>query len=190
MSRNARNAKKKYREKFGIRIPRNVREALLFDKMNGDSKWAEAIKKEMDALARLHCFKFMPPNHKLNKSDGWQFAPLHMIFEIKQQDLRHKARFVVGGHVVDASQYVTYSSTIQNISVRLLMLVAVQNGLDLMAGDIGNAFPTAPCTEKVWSVAGPEFGDRQGSVVILQRALYGLKTSSRAFHEFLADLLR
>ena len=126
----------------------------------------------MEALNRLNCFKFMPPNHKLNKQDGWQFAPLHMIFEIKQQDVRHKARFVVGGHVVDASMYVTYSSTIQDLSVRLLMLVAVQNGLDLMAGDIGNAFPTAPCTEKVWSVAGPEFGDKQGAVIILQCALY------------------
>ena len=190
MSKNARNAKIKHREKFGIRIPSNVREALLFDKLNGNTKWADAILKEMNALERLHCFKFMPPSHKLSKKDGWQFAPLHMIFEIKQQDLRHKARFVVGGHVVDASQHVTYSSTIQDLSVRLLMLVAVQNGLDLMAGDIGNAFPTAPCAEKVWSVAGPEFGDKQGSVVILQRALYGLKTSSRAFHEFLADLLR
>ena len=190
MSKNARNAKIKHREKFGIRIPNNVREALLFDKLNGDTKWADAIAKEMGALERLHCFKFMPPNHKLSRKDGWQYAPLHMIFEIKQQDLRHKARFVVGGHVVDASQHITYSSTIQSLSVRLLMLVAVQNGLDLMAGDIGNAFPTAPCAEKVWSVAGPEFGQRQGAVVILQRALYGLKTSSRAFHEFLADLLR
>ena len=45
MSKNARNAKIKHREKFGIRIPNNVREALLFDKLNGDTKWADAIAK-------------------------------------------------------------------------------------------------------------------------------------------------
>ena len=72
-----------------------------------------------------------------------------MVFDIKQQDMRYKARLVVGGNVIDSSKYSTYSSTIGNLSVKLLFLVAVQNGLDLMCGDIGNAFPTAPCGEKV-----------------------------------------
>eukprot|EP00957_Ditylum_brightwellii_P183720 13993559-Ditylum_brightwellii.AAC.1 len=43
LSRNARNQKKKIREKFGVKILRNTKEALLLDKKNGDSKWAEAI---------------------------------------------------------------------------------------------------------------------------------------------------
>jgi hypothetical protein len=59
-----------------------------------------------------------------------------------------------------------------------------------MTGDIGNAFPTAPCAEKVWSKCGPEFGDQEGAIVTLQRALYGLKTASRSFHEFFGDTLR
>jgi Reverse transcriptase (RNA-dependent DNA polymerase) len=61
-----------------------------------------------------------------------------------------------------------------------------------MVGDIGNAFPTVPCAEKIWSVAGPEFRTqgKEGSKVILRRALYGLKTASRSFHEFLGDKLR
>ena len=33
-----------------------------------------------------------------------QFAPLRMIFTVKQ-DLCRKARIVIGGHVVDASGY-------------------------------------------------------------------------------------
>ena len=60
-----------------------------------------------------------------------------------------KARIVVGGNVIDSSKYSTFSSTIANLSVRLLFLVAVQNGLELMCGDIGNAFPPAPCAEKI-----------------------------------------
>ena len=53
-----------------------------------------------------------------------------------------------------------------------------------MTGDIGNAFPTAPCAKKVWSKCGPEFGDQEGAIVTLQCALYGVKTTSRSFHEF------
>jgi hypothetical protein len=65
-----------------------------------------------------------------------------------------------------------------------------QNNLDTMVGDIGNAFPAAPCAEKIWGKAGPEFGNKTGSTVILKRALYGLKTASRSFHEFFGDCLR
>ena len=124
------------------------------------------------------------------KEDGWQFAPTHMIYDIKQQDLRHKARLVMGGNVIDSSQHTTYSSTIQNLSVRLLMIISIQNNLDLMAADIGNAFPTAPCAKKIWTKCGAEFGPRRGAVAVVKRALYGLKTASRSFHEFLGDTLR
>ena len=59
-----------------------------------------------------------------------------------------------------------------------------------MTVDVANAFPTAPCQEKVWSQAGPEFKDKEGSIVKIKRALYGLATAARAYHEFFADLLR
>lgn len=190
LSTNKRIAMKGTREKFGIKIPNSTREALLFDKLNNDTKWGDAIAKEMNGLCRLNVFKFFSPSHKLDKQNGWQYAPLHMIFDIKREDRRYKARLVIGGNVIDSSDYTTYSSTVQDISTRLLQLVAVQNGLGIMTGDIANAFCTAPCAEKIWSVAGPEFGERKGSIVVLNRALYGLKTASRSFHEFFGDCLR
>ena len=193
MSKNARNAretKSTHKVKMGIDVPRNTKEALLFDRMNKNTQWGDAIFKEMAGLQRLNVFKFHSPGHKCNKADGWQFAPMHMIFDIKQQDMRYKARLVVGGHVIDSSDYNTYSSVIENLSVRLVFLAAAHQGLDIMTGDIGNAFPTAPCAEKVWSKCGPEFGEKEGAIVTLQRALYGLKTASRSFHEFFGDTLR
>ena len=42
----------------------------------------------------------------------------------------------------------------------------------------------------IWSQAGPEFGNKAGSIVMINRALYGLATSRREFHEFLGDLLQ
>ena len=40
--------------------------------------------------------------------------------------------------------------------------------------DIENKFLTAPCKEKVWLRAGPEFGVDQGKILLVVRALYGL----------------
>jgi hypothetical protein len=95
MSKNARTeiqTKHKNKVKMGIEVPRNTREALLFDKQNKNTLWADAIFKEMSGLRKLNVFKFHAPNHKCNKKEGWQFAPMHMILDIKQQDLRYKAR--------------------------------------------------------------------------------------------------
>ena len=42
----------------------------------------------------------------------------------------------------------------------------------------------APCREKVWFIAGPEFGSKQGTgVVKVVRALYGLHSSGAAWRE-------
>ena len=107
------------KNKFGIEIPQNVREALLFDKENKNTKWADAICKEIQTLLKLNIFKFHSPNTIFKKSEGWQYVPMHMISTIKQKDLRHKARLVVNGNVVDASTFNKYSPTIKTISVRL-----------------------------------------------------------------------
>ena len=39
-------------------------------------------------------------------------------------------------------------------------------------------------------MAGPEFGDKAGHILIIRKALYGLRTSGARFHERLADTLR
>ena len=66
----------------------------------------------------------------------------------------------------------------------------MQQRLSLKTGDIGNAFITAPCVEKIWTRAGPEFGSKEGSIIEVSKALYGLSTSPKAFHDFLGDKLR
>ncbi|CAJ1929451.1 unnamed protein product [Cylindrotheca closterium] len=69
-------------------------------------------------------------------------------------------------------------------------MIAAQNGLDLQCADIQNAFLTAPAIKKCYMVvAGPEFGDKEGKVFIVRRALYGLKESSAAFRSHLAETL-
>ena len=52
-SKNARNANIKLREKFGTRVLNLVKEALLLDKLNNNTKWQDTIEKELKALDKL-----------------------------------------------------------------------------------------------------------------------------------------
>ena len=69
------------------------------------------------------------------------------------------------------------------------MLIAALNDLKVLSADIQNAYLHAKCREKIWCRAGAEFGSDQGCVMIIVRALYGLKTSGAAFRSLLADRL-
>lgn len=111
---------------------------------------------------------------------GFQEIACHMIFDVKM-DLTRKARFVAGGHMTEPPASVTYSSVVSRDSVRIAFLIAALNDLDVMACDVGNAYLNAPCREKIWFIAGPEFGSRQGMVVKVVRALYGLKSSGASW---------
>ena len=84
---------------------------------------------------------------------------------------------------------ITYSSVVSRDSVRIALAIAGLNGLDVMACDIRNAYLTADCREKIWTVAGPEFGSEAGTLFLVKKALYGLKSAGAAFRSLLADTL-
>jgi hypothetical protein len=64
------------------------------------------------------------------------------------------------------------------------------NGLDVLAGDVTNAYLNAPCREKIWFEGKLETGQDNGKVLVLTRALYGLKSSGAAWRADLAGTLR
>ena len=69
------------------------------------------------------------------------------------------------------------------------MLLGELNGLNVAAADVGNAYLMAYTKEKLYIIAGPEFGDLQGCLLVIVKALYGLRTSGARWHEFFADTL-
>ena len=83
----------------------------------------------MTALERLGVLQFYPTKTKFDKKYGWQYTPMHMIFDMNQQDLGHKTGLVIGGHVVDSTEHTPYSSSIKDMSVIIMILIAVKNGL-------------------------------------------------------------
>ncbi|MGH3054233.1 MAG: reverse transcriptase domain-containing protein, partial [Gaiellaceae bacterium] len=158
--------------KFGIRIPKTVAEALQFDDESGTDLWYKAIQKEMKNV--MPAFQFLDADQRV--PIGYKWIPCHIIFDIKM-DFTRKARLVAGGHVTDPPTTHTYSSVVSRDSVRIALLIAALNDLDVLAADIGNAYLNAKTREKVYTTAGKEFGSKQGQPVLIVRALYGLKTS-------------
>ena len=76
-----------------------------------------------------------------------------------------------------------YSGVVLLESVRLAMFIAMHNGLQTAACDIGNAYLEAKTREKLYTLAGEEFGSLAGKILVISKALYGLKTSGARFHE-------
>ncbi len=69
--------------KFGIEVPKTVKEALALDCKNGNTLWADAIAKEMKEV-RI-AFNILPDGH--SAPIGYQKIPCHMIFDVKMEDL-------------------------------------------------------------------------------------------------------
>ena len=59
----------------------------------------------------------------------------------------------------------------------------------MLGCDVSNAYLNAPCREKIWVDAGAEFGSDQGAVMIVKKALYGLKSSGFSWKKMLTQNL-
>jgi hypothetical protein len=62
-------------------------------------------------------------------------------------------------------------------------------GVDLWATDIGNAYLEAKMSELPFIIAGPEFGDLEGYMLVIYKALYGLHSSGLRWHECFSTCL-
>jgi hypothetical protein len=159
--------------KFGIRMPKSVREAIEIDKENGNTLWWDAICQEMTNVR--------PAFEKWEKKEGelpprCQKSKCHFIFDIKMgENFRRKARLVANGNETEAPAALTYSSVVTKDSVRIALLIASLNNIQLLAcKDIQNTYLTADCREKICITAGPEFGSEEGTTMVIRKALYGL----------------
>ena len=60
-----------------------------------------------------------------------QYIRCHMIFDVKMEDFRHKARLIAGGHVTKAPATLTYASVVSRETVRIALLLAALNDIDM-----------------------------------------------------------
>ena len=56
--------------------------------------------------------------------------------------------------MTETPKFMTYSSVVGQETVHIFLTIAALNNLQVKAGDIMNAYVTAPCSEKIWTVLG------------------------------------
>lgn len=172
---------------FGFRVPRNHEEAMELDRKNGNTRWKDAEKVELTQIDDYDTFTDYGKGGK--PPDGYKKIRVHFVYAVKH-DGRHKARLVAGGHLTDTPVDSVYSSVVSLRGLRLIVFLSELNDLELWSTDVGNAYLEAKTKEKVYIVAGPEFGEREGHTLVIHKALYGLRSSGLRFREKLADSLR
>ena len=183
---------------FGLLIPKDYKQALQLDEQNGNSKWYDVTKLEMDQINEYKVFQdhgkaqYDPKSRKVsNAPNGYQKIRVHLIFAVKH-DGRHKARLVAGGHLTPDPIESIYSGVVSIRSLRLVIFLAKLNNLEVWGADIGNAYLEAKTKEKLYIVAGPEFEELEGHILVIHKALYGLKSSglrwSQKIHDIMLDM--
>nr|KYP76032.1 Retrovirus-related Pol polyprotein from transposon TNT 1-94 [Cajanus cajan] len=160
-----------------ITIPKTVQEALTHP------GWRQAMIDEMTALDSNHTWVLVPP--PLEKS----VVGCQWVFNVKVgpdgQVNRLKARLVANGYTqvygLDYSD--TFSPVAKMASVRLFLAMAAMRHWPLFQLDIKNAFLHGDLEEEIYMDQPPGFVAQGGSGLVckLQKSLYGLKQSPRAW---------
>ena len=161
---------KKY--KFGVTIPFGIKQAMRLDKENGNTLWFDAIKKELECLNEWKGFRILKKGEQPPK--GYKQIPYHFVFDVKFQDLRHRARLVAGGDWIILANEDVYSGVVGMDIVRIGFFLGELNNLKCYAGDVSSEYLHGVTREKVYFIAGPEFGDLEGCILIIYKSLYGL----------------
>ena len=116
---------------------------------------------------------------------GYSLAKVHLIFDVKM-DGTFKARLCKDEHLTEDLEGSRYAGVVSRESVRIALVYAALNDIDVMAVDIRNAYLQPPTSEKHYIISGQKFGiENQGKRAIISRALYGGKVSDRDYRNSL-----
>uniref|UniRef100_A0A8R7QME8 Reverse transcriptase Ty1/copia-type domain-containing protein n=1 Tax=Triticum urartu TaxID=4572 RepID=A0A8R7QME8_TRIUA len=157
-----------------------------------DPSWAAAMEEEYQALLRNCTWHLVPPGPGRNLIDyKW-------VFRLKKRADGtvecHKARLVAKGfkqrYGVDYED--TFSPDVKSAVIRLVLSLAVSHGWILMQLDVQNALLHGILEEEVFMRQPPGYVDSRfpHHVCKLDKALYGLKRSPRAWYSRLSSRLQ
>ena len=130
-------------------------------------------------------------NHKqiINAPPNHQKIRVNLIFAVKH-DGRHKARLVADGSLTPEHVENIYSGVVSLRHLRLVIFLGELNNLELWGAHTGNACLEAYIHEKLFIIAGPEFEELEGFILIFNKAVYGLKSSGERWAERFYDIIK
>ena len=181
------------RYQHGFQVPKDYNDAMRLDKENGNTHWQDAMDLE---LTQIHEYKVVKDtgkakfhNGKVVTPDGFQKIRVHFVYAVKH-DGRFKARLVADGHLTKEPVESIYSGVVSLRSLRMVVFLSQLNNLEIWGADVGNAYLEAYTDEKLCIMAGPEFKELQGHLLIMVKALYGTRSGGGRWHDRLFDILQ
>ena len=113
--------------------------------------------------------------------EGYIQIPYHFVYDVKF-DQRRKARLVLVGHKTpEVPDVEVYSGVVSIETIRTAFVIAARNNLQVCAADISTAFLYGKTREKVYIIAGEEFGEDSRKIMIIEGGCYGRKTIAARF---------
>ena len=107
----------KQTQKYGIEIPRDVAHAKELDRINSNTLWMHALKKEMYNVG----VAFEVLEEGVRAPNGWTKVTSHLVWDVKM-DFTRKARWVLDGHKTPEKPK-SLQCCISHISIRKRALV-------------------------------------------------------------------
>ena len=181
------------RYQHGFQVPKDYNDAMRLDKENGNTHWQDAMDLELTQIHEYKVFKDTGKtkfhNAKVVTPDGFQKIRVHFVYAVKH-DGRFKARLVADGHLTKEPVESIYSGVVSLRSLRMVDFLSQLNNLEIWGADVGNAYLEAYTDEKLCIMAGPEFTELQGHLLIMVKALYGTRSGGARWHDRLFDILQ
>jgi hypothetical protein len=171
--------------------PTSVQDAL--SRPDG-GKWREAMSDELESLTNNEAWILV------DKPADQPIVKCKWVFKKKYgsdgESMRYKARLVAKGFSqqpgIDFDE--TFAPVIRRENIRMLISLAAMNDWDILHLDVKTAFLNGKLDETIY-MSQPEGSVQSGNenkVCLLQKAIYGLRQSSRAWnntiHNFLLNL--
>jgi hypothetical protein len=157
-----------------------------------DAAWRAAMKVEMETVEKNRTWELvdLPCGHRA--------ITLKWVFKLKRDEvgaiIKHKARLVARGFLqregIDFDD--AFAPVARMESVRLLLALAAQEGWRVHHMDVKSTFLNGDLKEEVYVHQPPGFAipSKEGKVLRLRKALYGLRQAPRAWNAKLDSTLR
>ena len=165
------------RYQHGFQVQKDYNDAIRLDKENSNTHWQDAMDLE---LTQIHEYKVFKDTGKAQFHNGKAVTP----------DGFQKARLVADGHLTKEPVESIYSGVVSLRSLRMVVFLSQLNDLEIWGADVGNAYLEAYTDQKLCIIAGPEFKELQGHLLIMIKALHGTHSGGARWHDRLSDILQ
>ena len=128
-----------FKIKFGMNIPCDHKETMVFDTDNGNTNFKDANILELKQIYNFYPFNSLGPTTSACIPPGHTKIQVHLIYDYNQ-DGRYKACMVVSCKMNGPNLDTYYYSVISLRSMRTVVLLDDLNDIEICTGDIRNTY--------------------------------------------------